>query len=138
MPCPEPGKAVRRRSKADGEPTKAQRRKTALRKSRIAPKVMRPRSSSVAREETKVARLNRERDEALQQQRATADVFKVISRSTFDLQVVFEILVESAAKLCEADFANIWRPHGSSYRMAATYQTAAAHKEYLANLSIEP
>src|SRR5262249_12885669 len=71
-------------------------------------------------------------------QRATADVFKVISRSTFDLQVVFEILVESAAKLCEADFANNWRPHGSSYRMAATYQTAAAHKEYLANLSIEP
>ena len=84
------------------------------------------------------SRLNRERDEALQQQRATAEVLKVISRSTFDLRVVFETLVESAAKLCEADFANIWRPHGSSYRVAATCQTAAAHKEYLANLSIEP
>jgi hypothetical protein len=127
---------MRRRSRAGGEPAKAQRRKTAARKSRIAPKVVR--SPSAARKETKVIRLNRERDEALQPQRATANLLKVISRSTFDLQVVFETLVESAARLCEADFANIWRPYGPSYRVAATYQTAAAHKEYLANLSIEP
>ena len=65
-------------------------------------------------------------------------MFKVISRSTFDLQVVFETLVESAAKLCEADFADIWRPNGSSYRVAATYQTTAAQKEYLATLPITP
>jgi GAF domain-containing protein len=99
---------------------------------------VRSRNSSAAREETKVVRLYRERDEALQQQRATADVLKVISRPTFNLQVVFETLVESAAKLCEADFANIWRPSGPSYRVAATYQTSAAHKEYLENFSIEP
>ena len=129
---------MRRRSTAGGEPTKVHRRKTAARKSRVTPKAVRPRGSSAAREETKNPRLTRERDEALQQQRATADVLKVISRSTFDLQVVFETLVEAAAKLCKADFANIWRPYGPSYRMAATYQTATAHKEYLANLSIEP
>src|SRR6516164_4825545 len=64
---------MRRRSRAGGEPAKAQRRKTEAHRSNIAPKVMRPRSSSVAREETKVARLTRERDEALQQQAATAD-----------------------------------------------------------------
>jgi GAF domain-containing protein len=109
----------------------------AARKSRIARKV-RPRNSIAAREEAKVARLNRERDAALQQQRATADVLKVISRSTFDLQVVFEKLVESAAKLCEADFADIWRSNGSSYRIAASYQTTAAQKEYLATLPITP
>ena len=129
---------MRRRSRAGGEPVKAQRRKTVARKNRIAPKAGRPRNSSAARDETKVARLNRERDEALQQQRATADVLKVISRSTFDLQVVFETLVESAAKLCEADFADIWRPNGSSYRVAASYQTTAAQKEYLATLPITP
>src|SRR6516225_7471123 len=129
---------MRRRSRAGGKSPNAQAPKAAARKSRIAPKTVRSRNLSAAREETKVVRLKRERDETLQQQRATADVLKVISRSTFDLQVVFETLVESAAKLCEADFANIWRPYGPSYRVAATYQTAAAHKEYLASLSIEP
>jgi GAF domain-containing protein len=83
-------------------------------------------------------RLLNELRESLQQQTATADVLKVISRSTFDLQVVLGTLVESAAKLCEADIATIWRPQGPAYRVAATYQTTVAHKEYLANLPIKP
>jgi hypothetical protein len=70
---------MRRRSRAGGKSPNAQGRKTEARKTHIAPKAMRPRSSS-AREETKLARLRRELSEAVEQQAATADVLRVISR----------------------------------------------------------
>src|SRR5205823_5896821 len=72
--------------------------------------------------------------ESLQQQTATADVLKVISRSTFDLQTVFKTLVESAARVCRADKANIALLKDNSFEYFAAYGFQPDYLEYMRSL----
>src|SRR6478736_5888164 len=81
-------------------------------------------------------RLLNELRESLQQQTATADVLKVISRSTFDLGTVFDTLVESAAKLCQANFAMIFRRDGEIYRLAANHGFTPEYRDWVELQSI--
>jgi GAF domain-containing protein len=81
---------------------------------------------------------SQELNESLQQQTATADVLKVISRSSFDLRAVLQTLVESAARFCGADKAMIVREKEGVFYAAETYGYSRPFMDYIKNIPINP
>jgi GAF domain-containing protein len=153
------------RSRAGGKPAKPHRRKTGTHKSRITSKT-RPRGSSVAREETEVARLASERDEAFQRQRVTADenarllnelrrrtadltesleqqtatseVLQVISSSPSDLEPVFAAMLEKAVRICEAKFGSVYRCEAGTFHFVANHNVPPALDEQARRSAFRP
>jgi two-component system, NtrC family, sensor kinase len=82
-------------------------------------------------------RLFNETKKSLEQQTATADVLKVISRSTFDLRAVLQTLVESAARFCAADNATIVREKEGSFYPAEAYGYSQEFMDYIKDIRVK-
>src|SRR6478672_8022243 len=117
---------MKRRSKVSGGQVKGRRRKTPEPKRRNAPKASTAFNASFAVEETKVARLAHELGEALEQQSATSEVLRVISGYPGDPQPVFQAMLKSAVRLCDAEFGNIYRWDGDALHLVATQNAPPA------------
>ena len=118
------------RSKAGGKAHTGGRGKSASLKRRNTAKAERPLPAGAVDPEREVGRLKRELDEALAQQTATSRVLEVISRSAFDLQAVFDAVVESSARLCAAERAFFFRLDGGLLRATATHNVSAEVNEW--------
>jgi two-component system NtrC family sensor kinase len=121
---------MRRRSRAGDEPVKTRRRKTAARKRGNAPKV-RGRGPSAASQETKVALLTRERDQALEQLFAASEVLKVISSSPGELEPVFQAMLANAVRICDAKFGILFRHDNETFNPAALFGVPPALADFI-------
>jgi GAF domain-containing protein len=117
---------MKRRSRTGARSIKQRRRKAATPKGRNALNPARNRGVSVAGEGTVVARLTRERDEALLRETANSEILRLISSSPGDLELVFRTILEDATRICNANFGTLFRFDGENLYPAAQFNTSAA------------
>ena len=124
---------MRRRSSSGSESVKPPKRKAASLKRSKAPKATRGRRVSIAGQETVVARLTYERDEALLRETANAEILSLISKSPGDLELVFRTILENAVRICEAKFGLLTLYEGdSAFRTVATHNLPPAYAQRVA------
>src|SRR6516164_6399468 len=117
-----------RRGSGGGEPVRTQRRKAATLKRRNGPKAVSRRSPTAGRE-TRVAKLSRELNEALEQQAAMSEVLQIIGSSQGRVAPVFDALLANATRLCEAKFGILWLREGDVFRSVALNNAPSALAE---------
>jgi two-component system NtrC family sensor kinase len=119
---------MRRRDKASGKAVKTRRQKTSMHRS--ATKTVRRHSAVFADLQDQLDRRTRELNEALEQQTATSEVLKVISRSAVDLETVLDTLVQTVARLCRADQVYMFHLRHDLWHLVADYGLSAAAREF--------
>jgi GAF domain-containing protein len=116
---------MRRRSKAGPERAKSRRRKTVTQKRRG----LRNPSAGNHKRQSDVAQLVRERDEALEREKATAEVLRIISSSPGKLEPVFATMLGNAVRICEAEFGSLYLREGDAFQVAAQHNAPPAFAE---------
>src|SRR5215469_10129101 len=109
-----------RRSRAGGKSLKPGGKRSAP-KHRNAPKATRNLGPSIAGQETVVARIIQERDEALLRETANSEILNLISKSPGDLELVFQTILEDATRICNAKFGTLLRFDGGAFHYAARF-----------------
>ncbi len=117
---------MKRRSTAAGKADKAGRREASTPKRAGTAKSAFKGRANAASPSTEIARLARERDEALEREKATADVLRVISSSPGELQPVFTAILDNATRICEANFGTLFLRNRDVFRFAAEIGTPPA------------
>jgi signal transduction histidine kinase len=120
---------MKRRSRVGGATRNAQRRKRPTPKHSGLRKAVSRRGSNETGQATEMVRLTRERDEALEREKATTEVLRVISSSPGELEPVFKAMLANATRICGAQFANMALFDGRELRMAAMYNAPRALEE---------
>ena len=113
---------MRKRSRPGGKPAEPRCRTTAKPKQRRLPNRIARRNPSATREQDEIARLARERDEALEQQTAASEVLRVISSSPGDLESVFQTMLEKAVRICDAKFGSLYLHDEGGLRLVAAHE----------------
>ena len=120
----------RRPSEASGRASKTDRLKAATPKRASPSKTMAGRRSGATSQKTEIALAFRQRDEALEREKATAEVLRVISASPGDMKPVFEAMLANALRICEAKFGHILLYDGESFHAAHLHDVPPAYRQF--------